>query len=143
MNGIEQKTILLVEDEPFIAIAESIQLKEYKYNIILAKTGEEAIKIFNENNAIDLILMDINLGSGIDGTETASRILKERQIPVVFLSGHTEPEIVEKTEGISSYGYVVKNTGITVLDASIKMAFKLFESNKKTLESEIRYRRLF
>ena len=49
----------------------------------------------------------------------------------MFLSSHTEPDVVEKTENITSYGYVVKNSGITVLDASIKMAFKLFNANSK------------
>ena len=75
--------------------------------------------------------MDINLGAGIDGTEAAAIILGQRDLPVVFLSSHTEPEVVAKTEKITSYGYVVKNSSITVLDASIKMAFKLFEANTK------------
>ena len=36
--------------------------------------------------------------------------------------------MIEKTEKITSYGYVVKQSAITVLDASIKMAFKLFDA---------------
>lgn len=40
--------------------------------------------------------MDIDLGKGIDGTEAAQRILKFCEVPVVFLSNHTEKEIVEK-----------------------------------------------
>jgi len=72
--------------------------------------------------------MDIDLGSGMDGTQTAAQILSTRDIPVVFLSSHTEPSVVEKIEKITSYGYVVKNSPITVLDASIKMAFKLFDA---------------
>lgn len=74
--------------------------------------------------------MDIDLGSGIDGTQTAALILAERDIPIVFLSSHTAPEVVEKTEKITSYGYVVKNSNIAVLDASIKMAFKLFDAKQ-------------
>jgi PAS domain S-box-containing protein len=84
----------------------------------------------------DGILMDIDLGKGINGADAAIVILREREIPIVFLSNHTEPEVVGKTEKITSYGYVVKNSGITVLDASIKMAFKLFNSNKTVVESE-------
>ena len=38
--------------------------------------------------------------------------------------------MVEKTERISSYGYVVKNTGLPILNATIKMAFRLFEANE-------------
>ena len=58
---------------------------------------------------LDLILMDIDLGKGMDGTEAAQIILHNREIPIVFLSNHTEKEIVNKTEKITSYGYVVKN----------------------------------
>ncbi len=56
-------------------------------------------------------------------------------MPIVFLSSHMEPEIVEKTEKITSNGYVVKSSSITVLDASIKMAFKLFDANLKIEEN--------
>ena len=49
-------------------------------------------------------------------------------LPIAFLSSHTEPEVVEKTVGITSYGYIVKNTGETVLLAAIKMALRLFEA---------------
>ncbi len=127
MNKI-QKTILLVEDEVIIAMQEKMALEKYGYNIIIAKAGEEAIKIFGNRHDIDMVLMDIDLGPGIDGTDTAILILKERNIPIIFLSNHTEVEIVEKTEKITSYGFIAKNSGITVLDATIKMAFKLFEA---------------
>ncbi|MFW5784062.1 MAG: PAS domain S-box protein, partial [Spirochaetota bacterium] len=79
---------------------------------------------------IDLVLMDINLGAGIDGTQAAEQILARRELPIVFLSSHTEPEVVEKTEKITSYGYIVKNSGETVLTTSVKMAFRLFDSRK-------------
>lgn len=129
------KTILLVEDEAIIALAESNYLRKEGYSIVTAKNGFEAVeKACSDADRIDLILMDINLGPGMDGTEAAREILKERDVPVLFLSSHTEKDIVEKTEKITSYGYVVKNTSGTVLNASIKMAFKLFEANKRIQE---------
>ncbi|PKL17846.1 MAG: hypothetical protein CVV49_08685, partial [Spirochaetae bacterium HGW-Spirochaetae-5] len=138
MSHKKDITILLVEDEAIIALASKKILEKYGYNIIVAASGEEACDISADNSDIDLILMDIDLGNGIDGPEAATRILGRRAVPVVFLSSHTEPEIVEKTEQITSYGYVVKNSGITVLVASIKMAFKLFEANRQIFESEIK-----
>ncbi len=126
MSEDKRKTILLVEDEAIIAVAQKMTLEKYGYNIITAVTGEKAIEVFKDNSSIDLVLMDIDLGEGIDGTETAEIILNYRAVPLVFLSSHTEPAVVRKTENITSFGYVVKNSGITVLDASIKMAFKLF-----------------
>lgn len=126
-----KKTILLVEDEVILAMSEEMNLEKYGYSVITVTTGEEAIEAVKSTTEIDLILMDINLGAGINGTEAAETILKERDIPVLFLSSHIEPEVVEKTENITSYGYVVKSSSITVLDASIKMAFKLFDANKE------------
>ena len=147
MDGIK-KRILLVEDEFLVAILELKDLEKKGYLVQHVGSGEEAVKaILDAAIHVDLILMDIDLGPGIDGTQAAERILKHNDIPVVFLSSHTEPEVVEKTEKITSYGYVVKNTGVTVLDASIKMALKLFEARMERgraendlRESEERYR---
>ena len=136
MQAEQKKTILLVEDQAVIAIAQTNLLKKNGYDVIVAHNGEEAVRLTNNNSAIDLILMDIDLGKGIDGTEAAQRILAENEVPIVFLSNHTEKEIVAKTEKITSYGYVVKNSGETVLDASIKMAFKLFDAYTEKAKSE-------
>lgn len=128
-----KKTILLVEDESIIALMETRQLEKEGYSVIHVETGEEAIDIIKEKrDQVDMILMDIDLGAGMDGTESAKEILKASDIPIVFLSARIEKEVVQKTEEISSYGYVVKNSGITVINASIKMAFKLYEAKKET-----------
>ncbi len=127
----EQKTILLVEDESLIAEAEKMTLEKFGYKVMMENTGEKAVETVEACPDIDLILMDINLGSGIDGTETAVKILEKHDLPVVFLSSHTEREVVERTEGITSYGYIVKNSGDMVLAASVKMAFRLFDARMK------------
>jgi PAS domain S-box-containing protein len=143
MNSQKQKTILLVEDDPIVAVSETNKLEECGYNVIHVQKGNKAIETVNNNPAIDLILMDINLGDNIDGAEIAKTILKDHDIPLIFLSGYTESEIVHKTNDISFYGYVVKDSGITVLDASIKMAFRLHVANHNLQVFEKRYRRLF
>lgn len=134
MSESTKKHILLVEDQALIAMAGTMQLEKYGYAVRTVSTGEKAIAAVQEYSDIDLILMDIDLGSGIDGTQAAEVILKDHDLPVVFLSSHTEPEIVEKTEKITSYGYVVKKSDASVLDASIKMAFKLFDVNRRLSE---------
>ena len=128
--------ILLVEDEALIAMSEAKMLEKHGYEVVSVYNGEKAIEAIAADPAISLILMDIDLGKGMDGTEAAEEILKKKDIPVVFLSSHTEPEIVEKTEKITSYGYVVKNSGATVLGASIKMAFKLFHAKNEAKKHE-------
>jgi PAS domain S-box-containing protein len=145
------KNILLVEDDTIVAMTQSMELEAFGYNVIHASKGQQALSAMKQKDTIiDLVLMDINLGEEKDGTEIATMILAEHDIPLLFLSGHTERELVAKTEKITFYGYVVKLSGIIVLDASIKMAFRLHEANKKLKQqklelegSEKRYRRLF
>lgn len=132
------RTLLLVEDEALIALAQRQTLEQFGYGVITAKSGEQAVALAQERSDIDLILMDIDLGGGIDGTEAAEHILSHRDIPLVFLSSHTEPEYVERTERITSYGYIVKHSGETVLHASIQMAFKLFNANCKVKQQNMR-----
>src|SRR6056297_2858054 len=123
------KKILLVEDEVLIAMNEAQTLQKHGYEVVTVYNGEKAVEMVNSDSEISLILMDIDLGKGIDGTEAADEILNKKDIAVVFLSSHTEPEVVKKTEGITSYGYIVKNSGETVLLASIKMAFRLYDAH--------------
>ncbi len=131
-----RKTILLVEDEAIIALACEETLIRQGYDVIAAYSGDQAIEKVNSSNEIDLILMDIDLGPGMDGTMAAEIILRDHDLPVLFLSSHTETEIVARTEKITSYGYVVKNSENTVLFASIKMAFRLYDAHQKLKHRE-------
>ncbi|MBU0926713.1 MAG: PAS domain-containing protein [Spirochaetes bacterium] len=134
MGASKNRTILLVEDEAVIAMAEARQLESEGYRVVHCPSGEAAIDLVcSSREPVDLILMDIDLGRGMDGTQAAREILSRLDIPVLFLSSHTEKAVVEKSEAITNYGYVVKNSSLTVLDASIKMAFKLFEANRRSL----------
>ncbi|MFA5519655.1 MAG: response regulator, partial [Spirochaetota bacterium] len=138
-----QKIILLVEDEAVTARLTREILERNGYRVILSQTGEEAVDLIKKNEPVDLILMDIDMGEGIDGTSAASQMLRNRDIPLVFLSAHSDPEFVKKTKEITSYGYVLKNSGEAVLLASIKMALKLYETKEDLKEAEERYRNLF
>ncbi len=126
-----KKTILLVEDESIPGIMTSKTLEDYGYAVILVRSGEKAV-VKTLDSDIDLILMDINLGDGIDGTEAARRILMEKDIPIVFHTSHAEEEYVNRVREITRYGYVIKNSGDFVLHSSVEMAFELFEAHRET-----------
>ncbi len=133
----QRKKILVVEDDAIIATSESMILSGGGFDVISALNGEKAVDLVRSGREqIDLILMDVDLGKGMDGTQAAGEILKDHDIPVVFISSHTEKEIVEKTAKITSYGYVVKETGDAVMLASVRMAFMLYEANRALREKE-------
>jgi PAS domain S-box-containing protein len=130
----DNKTILLVEDEALIAAAEAQAISDFGYEVIMAHSGEEAVGIAGSDPGIDLVLMDIDLGAGIDGPEAAQRILAQMNVPIVFLTSHSEREMVEKVRGITRYGYVIKNSGDFVLKSSIEMALELFGAHRSINE---------
>lgn len=127
MKQEKQKTILLVEDESIIALDESIRIKKFGYIVIAAKDGETAIRQVNENPDISLILMDINLGKGISGPETARLILQSKKLPIIFLSSHSEEEYSILTEGIMNCGYIMKNSNDQKLSNKIEQGLEIIE----------------
>ncbi len=121
------KTILLVEDEGMISLNQSVKLEKIGYKVIRAYSGEDAVRSALENN-IDLVLMDINLGKGMDGTEASKKILAQKEIPIIFLTALSQKEDLEKVKDINRYGYVIKNLGEHLLENAIHTAFKLFDA---------------
>lgn len=132
--------VLLVEDERIVALSEQRTLERYGYAVTTVHTGEDAVAAVREGEAVDLVLMDIDLGEGIDGTEAATRLLAVRELPVVFLTGHAEREMVDRVKGITRHGYVLKTAGEFVLVQAIEIAFELFASRQEAVAAVERYR---
>jgi len=131
MNPESKRKILLVEDDPVAAAITSAMLKHNGYDVVTVAGGTRAIESISNDSSIELILMDIDLGPGMSGPDAAREILKTNDIPIVFLTSHSEREMVYKVRAITRYGYVIKNSGDFVLLSSIEMAFELFESHMK------------
>ena len=136
---LQCKRILLVEDDAITSLAEATAIRGFGYEVVTAYSGEEAVRTAFRDPDVSLVLMDINLGPGIDGTEAARQILSQRSLPVVFLTSHSEKEYVERVKEITRYGYIIKNSGNFVLQSSIEMAYELFNAHEKVTESEERY----
>jgi len=140
VNAFKGKRVLIVEDSRFLAQITANILNKYGYLTEIALTGEEAVvKVRGGNQRPDLILMDIELGEGMDGALAARTIQQFRDVPVVFLTSHTEQEIVEKIRSVTGYGYVLKCAGEHVLVSAVEMALRLYEANAHANM----YRRIF
>jgi len=130
MSETLERNILLVDDELIIGMATKQKLEKIGYSVTVASQGKHAMEIINTKDDISLVLMDIDLGNGQNGIDICREIINRKNIPIVFVSSHTEPEVVSLTEQVTSYGYIVKSSSITVYDASIKMAYKLFNERR-------------
>jgi len=125
------------------AITEKALLQRHGFFVEIVPSGEQAIVRMGSGEKVDLILMDINLGSGMDGTQAAEKILESHDVPIIFLSSHTDNEVLEKVGAVSSYGYIHKNSEETVMVATVQMALRLFESKRREADKDRQYRQLF
>jgi len=131
------KTILIVEDDAIAALAMEHMLTKAGYTVLTADTGEDALGfIRSEKDLVDLVLMDLDLGKGMTGAVTARAILLDQDIPVIFVSAHTEEAAAHSVEDIPSYGFVTKHSGDHVLLASIRMACRLHDAHRALTASQ-------
>lgn len=104
----EQKKILVVDDSPVLLRSMKALLEE-RYKVIIATSGEQALK-FVPTKKPDLILLDYEM-PGVDGKETYE-ILKAddatKDIPVIFLTGMADKEHIYAALETRPAGYILK-----------------------------------
>jgi len=100
--------VLIVEDEVIVAMSIERTLSTFGYDVVgLSTTPGDAIRIAGELLP-DLVLMDINLESDIDGIDAAEKIAQMSDIPVVYLTSYTNEETLRRAIGTNPYGYLTK-----------------------------------
>jgi pilus assembly protein CpaE len=103
------KRILVVDDDQGIRRLLELMLRRSGYQVITATTGETAIEMVRTEKP-DLVLMDVMLPgmSGFQATQNIRRLPEGSQIPIVFLSSHTDMEA--KMKGLRGGGndYITK-----------------------------------
>jgi PAS domain S-box-containing protein len=128
------KKILLVEDESVEALDIKQTLKSFGYEVpYIASNGEEAITKALEIMP-DLILMDIIIKGKYDGIEAASKI-RDLNIPVIYISAHSEKTTVERAKHTEPYGYILKPYNRTELKYAIELAIHKNQMEKVFLEN--------
>jgi PAS domain S-box-containing protein len=134
--------ILLVEDESIESLDIKRTLEYFGYEVpYVASSGEEAVE---KALAImpDLILMDIVLKGDTDGIEAVSKI-KDLNIPVIYLTAHSEESTIERAKLTEPYGYIIKPYDRTELKYAIELAIYKNKMKTELKESETKYRTLF
>jgi YesN/AraC family two-component response regulator len=103
-----RKQLLIVEDEPIIALdIKEILEKEGYHCITDVESVDKAIQLI-ESTSFALVLLDINLKKDKDGIDLASYLLKKDNVPFVFLTSYTDKITLERAKETRPYGYIVK-----------------------------------
>ena len=134
-NAIQTKSkILIVEDMAIVAEDLRLKLKRMGYDIVgTVESGDLAIRQAFENNP-DMILMDIQLKGRTDGIEAAEKIRYRQNIPIVFLTGNTDQETVQRAKLSEAYGFIVKPFDERELHATIEMALHKHSMERQQVE---------
>ena len=128
-------TIMIVDDDVITVTELTEALRSSGYEIgSTADSGEEAIKIAKKTRP-DLVLMDIVMPGKIDGIKAATQIRTELNIPVIFLTGYSEEEYIERAKSARSFGYILKPFVAAQVSSSIKIALYNFELEKSLVEA--------
>lgn len=131
-----KKRILLVENDTVLAVLTKLELEDLGYEVLqIAATGEKAIQLALENTP-DLILMDVKLNDDVDGAEAAVRIRNHLNIPVIFLTGTSDSEMVQKCLASKPYGYLRKPCRREDLQEAIEQAFSQQELLQRLREEQ-------
>lgn len=118
----EAAKILIVEDEQIVAVDIEGHLQRLGYCVVgTAVSGEEACRKAAELKP-ELVLMDIRIEGPIDGIETAERIRRCRDVPIIFLTASTDLETLKRAKRIQPYGYIVKPFAQRDLEGALEMA---------------------
>ena len=120
---MEEKTILIVDDEERVRKLLKDFLIRENYKTIEAKDGEEALKIFNTlNDSINMILLDVMMPK-LDGWSVLRQIRNESKVPVIMLTARAEEqdELFGFELGVDEY--VSKPFSPKLLMARIKAIF--------------------
>lgn len=127
---METAKILVVEDETITAADIEDTLQECGHQVVAIASTELAALRAAEVHRPDLVLMDIRLKDGGDGTAAAREIFERFGIASVFLTAHTDDETLEKTKSANALGYIVKPFTARELQAAVQVALHKSRADK-------------
>ena len=139
------KKILIVEDEAVNSIVLEKTLRELGYDIAgNAFNAEEAITLARDEKP-DLILMDIRIQGEVDGIEAAKEIYALYNIPIIYLTAHSDDDTIKRAVESGPFGYLIKPFKEKELYSNIEMTIhkhKIYNAssllNQKRIDSQTR-----
>lgn len=115
-------SILVVEDEGIVAMNTKLSLISMGFEVLpIAISGTSAIKIAGKLKP-DLILMDIRLRGKMDGIETTIKLREKMDIPVIYVTAHTDEQTVERANNTKPNGLLHKPVDDKTLKTAINKA---------------------
>jgi DNA-binding response OmpR family regulator len=113
---------LIIEDETLIAEELRVRLSRLGFSVIAAVgSGEEGVAIATRERP-DLVLMDIRLNGNKDGVQAAKEIREQFDVPIVYLTAHSDRPTVDRANKTDHDGFILKPFLRRELQSTIEVA---------------------
>ncbi len=113
-------TILVADDESLLRDVTMNILATLGYKVITAESGEEALE-YLKNNEVDLVILDMNMGNGLNGLQTYQEIIKIHPGQKAFImSGFTEESTVMEAMELGVKRFIKKPYNMETLGQAVK-----------------------
>lgn len=134
------KRILTVDDSATSLNEVATQLREEGYDVVPARSGEEALELLSVQS-VDCILLDLNM-PGLSGQETCRRIkgsAEWRDIPLIMHTVLEEHDAMIEGINAGADDYVTKSNDLEVLSARIRAQLrrKQFEDENRNIREQL------
>jgi len=122
-----------------VSIIEDDEITSLNLKISLQKQGYDVVSVFDNPlstltniplNLPDIFIIDISLQDSNDGIILAKEIKEKYTLPFIYLTSHSDDEIIAQAKLTKPYGYIVKPFHPNSLHASIQMALFQYESEQ-------------
>ena len=131
---MNKTTVLIVEDEAIIAADLAGKLEQLGYKVAgTAAGGEEAIELACRLRP-GIVLMDIRLKGALDGIEAAEAIHRSMDVPVIYLTAHSDAATIARAKITEPFGYILKPFEERELATNIEMALYKHQSDRRLRE---------
>ena len=120
---MNEKKILVVDDESRIRKLIKDYLRRGGYEVIEASDGEEALEIFYKTKDISLIILDVMMPN-LDGWEVLKEIRESSRVPIIMLTAKSEEEDELNGYSLGADEYVLKPFSPKVLVARVEAVLR-------------------
>lgn len=125
--------ILIADDEPLNAMALRSQLEALGHDVLgPAANGEEAVDMARAH-AFDLAILDVQMPR-VSGLQAAERIFEAHPVPIILLTGFSDPDHVSRAIRVPVFQYLVKPVSMDDLGPAISVARTRFQAWERLKE---------
>ncbi|MGV2827907.1 EAL domain-containing protein [Myxosarcina sp. GI1(2024)] len=133
---MSHNTLLVVEDETIVAQDLQAILEFMGYGVpAIADSGESAIEKAAQLKP-DLILMDIRLIGDMDGITAANVIYQNFDIPIIYVTAHSDPDTLKRAKISQPFGYILKPFQEQEIKIAIEIALYKHQVERQLRESQ-------